>query len=90
MKRLLLLAALATNSCDLDPQEQGAPPVTPLPNENVGKPIAQSKIPLVVPKPKDQSQLDRLILAGYTPHADHLHPPGVKSCPLAEGANAVM
>jgi hypothetical protein len=41
--------------------------------------------------PKDQKELDRLILAGYTPHGEHLHPPGVKNCPLAkEGNEAVM
>jgi hypothetical protein len=41
--------------------------------------------------PKDQKELDRLILAGYTPHGNHLHPPGVKNCPLAkEGNEAVM
>ena len=41
--------------------------------------------------PKDQAELDRMILAGYTPHGNHLHPPGVKKCPLAqEGNEAVM
>ena len=40
--------------------------------------------------PKDQAQLDRMILAGYTPHMDHLHPPGVNECPLTKGTEAVM
>ena len=57
---------------------------------SAGQP-AQSKAPLVLPMPKDQKELDKLILAGYTPHAGHLHPPGVKNCPLAkEGNEAVM
>ena len=30
------------------------------------------------------------ILAGYTPHGKHLHPPGVKECPFAQGTEAVM
>ena len=50
----------------------------------------KSKAPLVVPLPKDQAELDRMILAGYTPHGNHLHPPGVKKCPLAKGSEAVM
>ena len=52
--------------------------------------VRQSRPPSVLPKPEDQAELDRMILAGYTPHADHLHPPGVKSCPLAQGGEAVM
>lgn len=51
---------------------------------------AQSAIPAVVPLPKDQADLDRMILAGYTPHADHLHSPGVNECPLTKGNDAVM
>jgi hypothetical protein len=51
---------------------------------------AQSAIPAVVPLPNDQADLDRMILAGYTPHADHLHAPGVNSCPLTKGNDAVM
>ena len=31
-----------------------------------------------------------MILAGYTPHADHLHPPGVNECPLTKGSEIVM
>ena len=50
----------------------------------------QSEIPAVVPLPKNQADLDRMILAGYTPHGSHLHPPGVKECPLAQGSEAVM
>jgi hypothetical protein len=56
----------------------------------VGGNAAQSAIPAVVPLPKDQADLDRMILAGYTPHADHLHAPGVNSCPLTKGNDAVM
>jgi hypothetical protein len=51
---------------------------------------AKSAIPAVVPLPKDEADLDRMILAGYTPHADHLHSPGVNECPLTKGNDAVM
>ena len=51
---------------------------------------AKSAIPAVVPLPKDQAEIDRMILAGYTPHADHLHAPGVNECPLTKGKEAVM
>lgn len=44
----------------------------------------------LIPLPKDQAEVDRLILLGYTPHADHMHLPGVKSCPLSRGNEAVM
>lgn len=44
----------------------------------------------MIPLPKDQAETDRLILAGYTPHSDHMHAPGVKVCPLVQGGEAVM
>jgi hypothetical protein len=36
------------------------------------------------------AQFDRMIIAGYTPHGDHLRPPGVNQCPLIKGSEAVM
>ena len=35
----------------------------------------------MIPIPKDQAQLKRLLAMGYTVHEDHLHAPGVTSCP---------
>jgi hypothetical protein len=90
MKKLLLLIALGVCACNREPQESKAVPTQVAPMEVVQTPVAQSKAPLVVPLPKDQAELDRMILAGYTPHGNHLHPPGVKSCPLAQGNEAVM
>lgn len=91
MKRYLLLMALGAFGCSQAPEEQAAAPVSAMPNESVVGQEAQSKAPLVVPLPTDQKELDQLILAGYTPHGEHLHPPGVKNCPLAnEGKEAVM
>lgn len=86
MNRLMLLIALAVSGCGTEP-DAAAPAATEagLPAET-----RQSQPPKVVPMPKDQAELDRMILAGYSPHADHLHPPGVKTCPLAQGGEAVM
>ena len=91
MKRLFLLLALGIFGCDQARDDSASAPAKAVPVEvNAGQ-APQSKAPLVLPMPKDQKELDRLILAGYTPHAGHLHPPGVKNCPLAkEGNVAVM
>lgn len=89
MIRLLILTALAAAACDRQPQASPAKP--PQATSNVlASQGPTTKPPAVVPMPKDQPELDRLILAGYTPHGSHLHPPGVKECPLAQGSEAVM
>ena len=90
MKPLVLLITLAATACDGEPQENvaargPAATETVLPAQTLN-----SQPPEVVPMPKGQAKLDRMILAGYTPHGNHLHPPGVKSCPLAQGSEAVM
>lgn len=91
MRRLLLLFALGAFACNRAPDERAsAPDPVVLPEINAAQP-ARSEAPLVLPLPKDQKELDQMILAGYTPHGEHLHPPGVKNCPLAkEGNEAVM
>ena len=89
MKRLFILAALVS-SCDRQSQQSAVTP-SPTPTDEVlASRGPSSKPPEVVPLPKDQAELDRMILAGYTPHGNHLHPPGVKECPLAQGTEAVM
>lgn len=89
LRPAMLAVALVASACDSEPQGGNSPAPTAvealLPPEN-----RQSRLPPVLPMPKDQTELDRLILAGYTPHSDHLHPPGVKSCPLIKGDDAVM
>ena len=44
-------------------------------------PVKASKGALMIMIPKDQVQLKRLLAMGYTVHEDHLHAPGVTSCP---------
>lgn len=89
MKSLVLLIVLAALGCDSEPQTNALPEPSAaeavLPPDN-----RKTKPPTVIPMPREQAELDRMILAGYTPHADHLHPPGVKTCPLAQGGEAVM
>lgn len=91
MKRLLLLFALGVSACEREAPEDTAAPAPPaaadaiLPGQDSAK-----KSAAVLPIPKDQAQLDRMILAGYTPHGDHLHPPGVNECPLTKGSEVVM
>lgn len=81
----LLLAVACDRGDDPNPSAPAAAPA----EVNLGGPARVSK-PAVMPMPDSQAELDRLILAGYTPHAGHLHPPGVDQCPLAKGNEVVM
>ncbi len=90
MRRLLLLVAIGICACNREPEESAAAPMQATPGEVIATPAARSEAPLVVPLPKDQAEVDRMILAGYTPHGNHLHPPGVKKCPLVQESEAVM
>ena len=89
MKQLLALILL-TAACEQEPQDQAAAPPSTTTKDVLATSAPASKPPAVIPMPKDQAELDRMILAGYTPHGSHLHPPGVKECPLAQGSEAVM
>jgi hypothetical protein len=90
MRGLALLIAIGICGCDREPEENAASPTQATPGEVIATPAARSEIPSVVPLPTDQAEADRMILAGYTPHGDHLHPPGMKKCPLVQGNEAVM
>ena len=90
MRGLMLLLALGIAACEQKAPESDAVPAPAAPDAMLpGQPPARSSAE-VVPKPKDQAQLDRMILAGYTPHGEHLHAPGVNKCPLTKGNEAVM
>ncbi len=90
MKRLMLLLALGVAACEREAEETAAVPAPAAPDATLPAQGPVSQTAQIVPLPKDQAQLDRMILAGYTPHADHLHPPGVNECPLTKGTDAVM
>lgn len=83
-----MLVAFGVSACEREPQSSGPTPASGSVETVV--PTQASKPALVVPRPSDQAQLDRMILAGYTPHADHLHAPGVNECPMSKGSEAVM
>ena len=87
-KLLLVILVVGAGACERQPQESAAPSTTP---ENVlASPGPVSKPPDLIPKPDDKAELDRLILAGFTPHADHMHAPGVNECPMSKGSDVVM
>ena len=90
MKRLVLVFAIFAAGCDQARQDQAAAPAPAAPDAALPTQAPASQPSAVVALPADEAQLDRMILAGYTPHADHLHPPGVNECPLTQGSDAVM
>ncbi|MEO6581292.1 MAG: hypothetical protein ABIN68_00600 [Sphingomicrobium sp.] len=90
MKRLVLLFALGISGCEREVPKDTAVSAPAASNVILPGPDSAKKSSNVVPLPKDQGQLDRMILAGYTPHGSHMHPPGVKECPLSQGSEAVM
>ena len=90
MKRLILLLALGIAACESEAPESAAVPAPAAPDAMLPGATPTQQSASVVPKPKDNAQLDRMILAGYTPHGEHLHPPGVNQCPLTKGSEAVM
>jgi len=87
MRLWFVALALGTVACDRQSEDRAAS--TAGPADTLRTAPASQPAP-VVPKPEDQAQLDRMILAGYTPHAEHLHAPGVNECPLTKGSEAVM
>ncbi len=90
MKRLAILVALVACACERGAEKENEGPVPAAAEEVLTTQGPASKTPAVMPTPKDQAELDRLILAGYTPHGSHLHPPGVNECPISQGTEAVM
>lgn len=90
MKKMPLLVLTLLCACDREAQDRSAAPAASVPKEIVATPTAQSSAPMVIAMPKDQAEIDRMILAGYMPHGNHLHPPGMKKCPLEQQGNAAV
>jgi hypothetical protein len=88
MRGLVLLIAIGASACEREPHDRAT--VRTADSVEAVVPAPASKPAPIIARPSDQAQLDRLILAGYTPHADHLHAPGVNECPLTKGTDAVM
>ena len=90
MKQGFALNAVTTCACERPDQQSAKVPATKSAEEILPSQGPTSRPAAVVSIPKDQAELDRMILAGYTPHGTHLHPPGMKECPLDQGSEAVM
>ena len=89
MRGWMLLFACGLAACEREAAQDAAIPAPAAPDTMLPG-TAKPQAAAVVPRPQDQAQLDRMILAGYTPHGEHLHPPGVDQCPLTKGSEAVM
>jgi hypothetical protein len=95
MRGFLLLLLLAAAACgkQADPKSTHAAKAAPAPTVAAtqamvrGKGAAEMQL---IPIPKDKAQLGRLLAMGYTVHKDHMHPPGVKSCPLDKNGGGVV
>ena len=95
MKWIAIVLVLGVAACgkQTDPKTGQAPTAAAIPNV----PAKQSAMPgkamaemHMIPIPKDKAQLARLIAAGYTIHQNHMHPPGVKSCPFDKAAGSAI
>ena len=88
---LLGLAACTRHDHQDRAQQRSSKPLalasTPTAQAMPGKAPMEMKL---IPIPKDKAQLARLIAMGYTVHRDHMHPPGVKSCPFDKSGGSVI
>ena len=87
MKRWMALVAIGLAGCGQEAGgDESAAPTTLSSGPRstpAGAPAATKAALLAVPEDKDE--LQRLVDLGYTPHDDHMHPPGAKECPLMGG-----
>lgn len=95
--RIVILSLLALTACAKQPDKQSAQQLPARAAEGPSIAAAQSPMPAKaggqmkeIPIPKDKAQLARLVSIGYTIHEDHMHPPGVKSCPLDKNGGSVV
>jgi len=93
MKGFAILILLVLGACGRQPPsadqratKKGAITMRAAQSMPSAKPAAMHFIAV----PKDKAQLDRLLAMGYTVHNDHMHPPGVKECPLDKAGGSVV
>jgi hypothetical protein len=96
MKRVAIvifgLAACAKQADHKSSQQLASnPPALPVmpaaQSPMAGKAAAEMKL---IPIPKDKAQLARLVAMGYTIHQNHMHPPGVRSCPFDKNTGSLI
>ena len=96
MKRfaIFLLLGIAASTRHADPKSAPTVPKSAaLPSPAAGQSMIPAKAMAemhLIPIPKDKAQLNRLLAMGYTVHKDHMHPPGVKECPLDKNSGGVV
>ena len=78
-----VLLALGACSAERQPEEQAAAPEAADAEMPASAPAGTGQSSPLMAIPKDPAALKRLAAMGYTIHAeqDHLHAPGVTSCP---------
>jgi hypothetical protein len=95
MKHVAIFALLALAGCGKQSEASRAPAA----KEPVSPPVAgAAQSPMsgkggemkLIPIPQDKAQLAQLVSLGYTVHNDHMHPPGVKSCPFDKNGGSVI
>ena len=95
MKHFVIFALLTLAACGKQ-SELSHPPAAKGPSSPPAAAPAQSAMPAkgaemkLIAIPKDKAQLARLVSLGYTIHNDHMHPPGVKSCPFDKKGGSVI
>lgn len=83
----VLAIVLILGACGQKPAEQAGEPLA-----GAGQPAMPAtpvKQAAMLSVPEDPAQLKRIQAMGYTVHEDHLHAPGVSTCPKA-GDDPVM
>ena len=81
MRLLVTLLVLGAAACGQQPEPKEVV-VAPAPADLALAPPVAPRKSMLVPMPDDKAALQRLEAMGYTVHDDHLHLPGVKTCPM--------
>lgn len=97
MKRLMMIMLVTGLAACSKSADRASAPARPKSVELPAVAAAQTQMPRkaaaemgMIPIPKDKAQLARLLSMGYTVHQDHMHPPGVKSCPFDKAGGSVI